>query len=213
MKNLTKLFRLLEITRAQPQYGYVLAEIPKSDLSDLAQHHYLVTFMAWQLGRLVQRAGAKVNLERILEFGLIHDLGELFGGDISMPYAQANPAARTAAKAFEAENQKYLSQFFGQDQAYFQALADEIMDAKTDEAIIAKVADYVEVTHYKLYVHRLSQNDIKMIVNKLKVMITKMTDQTAREKLLAFLTEWSAQLADGQLEELFELAKSNGGKS
>src|SRR5688572_26987474 len=101
MKKLTTLFRLLELTRAQPQYGYILAEIPKSDLSDLAQHHYLVTFVAWRLAVLVVQKGGKINLERVLELSLIHDLGELFGGDISMPYARANPAARNAAKEFE----------------------------------------------------------------------------------------------------------------
>jgi len=47
MDNLTKLFKLVELTRFQPQYGYALAGIPKEELSNLAEHHYLVTFIAW----------------------------------------------------------------------------------------------------------------------------------------------------------------------
>ncbi len=113
MDHLAKLFKLLEITRSQPQYGYALAGIPKGELSDLAQHHYLVTFIAWQLALSVQSKGAKINVQKVLEYSLIHDLGELFGGDIAMPYAKANPKARILAKAFEAENQKYLANFFG----------------------------------------------------------------------------------------------------
>src|SRR5579872_6043877 len=127
MNHLAKLFKLLEITRSQPQYGYALAGIPKAELSDLAQHHYLVTFIAWQLALSVQAKGAKINVQKVLEFCMVHDLGELFGGDIAMPYAKANPKARTLAKAFEAENQNYLSAFFGPQSKHYKELSDEIM--------------------------------------------------------------------------------------
>src|SRR5581483_5063728 len=146
MKNPTTLFRLIELTRSQPQYGYILAEIPKAQLSDLAQHHYLVTFIAWQLAAAANRAGGEINTEKVLEYALVHDLGELFGGDIAMPYAQANPPAREAAKSFERENQKYISRFFEDGQAEVQTLFTEVMQATTNEALIAKIADYVEVT-------------------------------------------------------------------
>ena len=142
----------MELMRSQPQYGYALSGIPKAELSDLAAHHYLVTFMAWQLARHCQRAGAKINIERVLEFAMLHDLGELFGGDIAMPYGKVNPRARKLAKAFERENQKFMARFFGADKKYISRLTDEILTAKSDEGIIAKVADYLEVTHYKLYV-------------------------------------------------------------
>ena len=209
MKNLIKLFRLIELTRAQPQYGYVLAEIPKSELSDLAQHHYLVTFIAWQLARSAKRAGAKINLEKVLEFSLVHDLGELFGGDISMPYAKANPAAREKAKAFEAENQKYLASFFDDDQEYFQQLSNEIMDVTSDEGIVVKIADYIEVTQYKLYVRRLSKNDITMAKNKMILLIDKLTDKITKRELLKFIEHWSSELGKGKLDELFESAKAD----
>ena len=141
--SLSKLFRLLELTRAQPQYGYVLAEIPKSDISDLAQHHYLVTVMAWQLARHIKRAGGQIDSEKVLEISLIHDLGELFGGDIAMPYAQANPPAREFAKKFEAENMKYLAHFFAADTDHFNELAAEAMKPTSAEGLVAKIADYI----------------------------------------------------------------------
>jgi 5'-deoxynucleotidase YfbR-like HD superfamily hydrolase len=209
MNNLTKLFRLIETSRAQPQYGYVLAEIPKSELSDLAQHHYLVTFIAWQLARMTQRAGANINLQKVLEFSLIHDLGELFGGDISMPYAKANPIAREKAKAFEAENQKYLATFFGEDDDYFQELSNEIMDVTSNEGIIAKIADYIEVTQYKLYVRRLTKGDVTMALRKMQSLAAKITDTIAQDVILKFLTEWAAELGDGQLDEIFESIKAS----
>ncbi len=207
MQNLTKLFRLIEITRSQPQYGYALAEIPKQDLSDLAQHQYLVTFIAWQLCRLVNKAGAKINMEKVLEFALIHDLGELFGGDIAMPYGKANPRARKLAKAFEAENQKYLARFFGDDQKYFKALGAEILNAKSDESLIAKIADYIECTHYKLYLHRFSKGDVVMAQKKIDVMIKKLRDPIARQELAKFINSWAKELNAKDVAEILDSAK------
>lgn len=207
MNNLVKLFRLIEITRAHPQYGYTLAQISKNELSDLAQHHYLVTFITWQLVRIAQRAGGQIDLGRALEFALIHDLGELFGGDISMPYAKANPAAREAAKAFERENQKFMATFFGEDKEYFDQLSEEILDAQSNEALIAKLADYIECTHYKLYVRRLTPADVTMSANKLDTILAKITDEKARPALIEFIHHWQTEVAKGDFEEIFETAK------
>lgn len=77
MKNLKDLFRVIELTRSQPQYGYALAGIAKDKLSNLAEHHYLVTFIAWQLAANLEKAGAQIDVRKVLEYALVHDLGEL----------------------------------------------------------------------------------------------------------------------------------------
>ncbi len=204
MNSLTTLFRLIQTTRAQVQYGYILAEIPKSEISDLAQHHYLVSFVAWQLARLAIRSGAKLDMGKVLEYCLIHDLGELFGGDISMPYAKANPIAKEKAKEFEMENQRYLAKFFGDDQEHFQELSDEIMDAKNDEALIAKLADYIEVTHYRLYVRNINLNSVVMASGKLASKIEQMHDPVAKRVLSEFIEQWLSEMGEGKFEEFFE---------
>jgi 5'-deoxynucleotidase YfbR-like HD superfamily hydrolase len=205
--NHTKLFRLLEITRAQPQYGYALAEIPKNELSDLAQHHYLVTAIAWQLGRLVQREGGTLDLLRVLEICLMHDLGELFGGDIGMPYAKANPAANKAAKAFEAENLKYFASLFDEDSTHFSELSGDAMQPTSDEALVAKIADYLEVTHYKLYVHRLSKGDISMVGSRIEQMVSTISDAKTQKALQTFIADWKETMSNDSGSELFESSK------
>ncbi|MBI2552151.1 HD domain-containing protein [Candidatus Uhrbacteria bacterium] len=209
MQHLTKLFKLIELTRSQPQYGYALTGIPKHDLSDLAAHHYLVAFMAWQIARELNRAGAKLNVEKVLEFSLTHDLGELFGGDISMPYAAINPRARRLAKAFEEENQRFFARFFGEDRGHIKALTKEILSAKSDEALVCKVADYLECTHYKLYVGYLhDKRDIPLNVSKLAKMVAKIKDKVAKRELAKFLKEWAKELLNGDtLDVLWEKAK------
>lgn len=202
MKHLTNLFKLMELTRSQPQYGYALAGIQQDELSNLAEHHYLVTFIAWQLASQVKKAGAKINISKVLEFGLVHDLGELLGGDISMPYARANPKARKHAKAFEEENQRFLSKFFGNQSQHFKELGHEILDAKSDEAIIAKMADYIEVTHYKQYVKVFSKFDTDLIKPKLVSMIEKIADPVAKKELGKFINNWTNDITKKEIPEI-----------
>jgi 5'-deoxynucleotidase YfbR-like HD superfamily hydrolase len=207
MSNLTKLFRLLEVSRAQPQYGYIFSGIPKTELSDLAQHHYLVTMMAWQLARLCIAQGSTLDLAKTLEISLMHDLGELFGGDICKPYGLRNPAALAAAKAFEAENLKYLATQFGNNEDHIHNLTPEIMQPSTPEGLVAKIADYVEVTHYKLYVGKLTEGDIVMSVNHISKLLERMSDVKAKKALHIFVKEWEDDLRNHSSEEIFESDK------
>lgn len=208
MDHLTSLFKLIEITRSQQQYGYALSGIPKHELSDLAAHHFLVTFMAWQLARNLNNAGATLNIEKVLEFALVHDLGELFGGDIAMPYAKINPHARKLAKAFETENQKFLLKFFGNDRAHLKKIMDEVMDAKSDEAVVAKIADYLECIHYKLYTgHLHEKHDMPLNATKIKGMVSKIKDSMVRKTLEKFIRQWDKEVRKGDtLDVLYEKA-------
>ncbi len=196
MKNLSNLFKIVQLTRAQVQYGYLLSGIPKSQLPSLAEHHYLVTFIAWQIALNLKQAGANIDVQKVLEYALVHDLGELMGGDVSALYGKVNPKAKKFAKAFEEENQKYLSKFFGNNAKQFKQMSKEILDAKCDEALIAKVADYMECAVYKVYVNNFRKSDIEFNQVKIEGFIKKMKDKTAKKLLQEFLTEWLTALED-----------------
>ena len=141
-------------------------------------------------------------MQKVLEFCLIHDLGELFGGDISMPYAKANPKAREHAKAFEEENQRFLSKFFGDQSEHFKELGHEILDAKSDEAVVAKIADYIEVTHYKQYVKVFSKFDTDLIKPKLVSVVEKIKDPIAKRELIKFADNWIKDLTKKDIPEI-----------
>ena len=82
MEELIKLINLLEITRNQPQYGYAVAG-GNGRYSNLAEHHYLVAMIGWQLADLVNKKGAKIDSGKVLKFCLLHDLGP---GNKDRPY-------------------------------------------------------------------------------------------------------------------------------
>lgn len=195
MKHLTDLFKIMELTRSQPQYGYVPSGIQQDELSNLAEHHYLVAFFAWQLAKQLKAKGAKIDVLKIVEFSLVHDIGELLGGDISQLYANVNPKAREYAKAFEEENQKFLAKFFGSEGKNFKELGHEILNAKTDEALIAKIADYLEHPHYMQYVKVLSQKRIADITEpKIQFLVSKLKDPIAKRELHKFIKSWAKDI-------------------
>ncbi len=189
-----------------PQTGYVLSGIHSSLASDLAEHHYLVAITGWYIAKLIRQSGGKINTERVLEICLIHDLGELFGGDIAMPYAKANPVARKLAKQFERENQKFLTGFLAEINQV-QLLFRDALDVKSDEAIVAKVADYIEVTEYKNYIGRLTDGDVAMVVKKMTKMLEGLKNKKVRSTLARIIDEWSVAILASSEIELFEEAK------
>ncbi len=193
MDKIVDLINLLQIARVQPQYGYSIAG-GNMRLGNLAEHHYLVTLIGWQLSELVNKQGAKIDANKVMKFCLLHDIGELFGGDIGMYYAKANPTARTAAKKFEEENQKFISSYFANSSEVL-AMAGEILESESDEAHIAKIADYLECTHYKLFNDQFKSKDASLIGPKLAEKVAKIKDAVARKELTAFVTAWSKKMS------------------
>ena len=203
-----RFLRLLQTARAMPQTGYVLGGVKKSDLSDLAQHHYLVTITGWYLANLIIKNKGKINVERVLEICLIHDLGELFGGDIAIPYGLANPVARKLAKRFEGENQRYLTKFLaeiGQTKELF----EQANDLSSDEALVAKIADYIEVTEYKQYLGRLTDGDITLVTQRILKMSSKIKNRPSQIFLSRLVVEWSSALMVDNGTELLESVNYN----
>jgi putative hydrolase of HD superfamily len=186
------LINLLQITRVQPQYGYSIAG-GNMRQGNLAEHHYLVTMIGWQLAEMVNSQGANIDTLKVIKFCLLHDVGEIFGGDIGMYYAKANPKAREFAKQFEEENQRFLSRFFANNDEVL-GLTKEILESESDEAHIAKIADYLEVTHYKLFGDQLKGKDSELIAPKLTEKIEKIKDPIAKKELLKFITIWKDKM-------------------
>jgi 5'-deoxynucleotidase YfbR-like HD superfamily hydrolase len=156
----------------------------------------LVTFIAWQLARHLKRAGAQLNVERVLEYALVHDAAELFGSDIAVPYARLNPKAKQAAKEFEAENQRFLERFFGPDGEYFGKLNREIVqhEGSSDEYIVAKVADWLELIHYLVFVDKGSKRNVSLVRDRMDETVEQMKDEKGKKELQAFLTTWAEEV-------------------
>lgn len=199
MKNLINLFKIIELTRSQVQYGYVLSGVRKHELSNLAEHHYLVTFMAWQMVESLNSAGAKLDTKKVLEISMIHDLGELFGGDISRPYAMANPKARKLAKAYELENQRFLKKYLS---GLPEKIWDDVMQPASDEALIFKLADLMECAHFLKYMGHYKPLDTKILKDKLPEVISKLKNIIAKREIGKFYKIWLSEIQKKSATEI-----------
>ena len=194
MKNLAKLLSLLQLTRHQTLYGYIPSGIKRQELPSIAEHSYLTALTAWRLAKNLAKTGAKINLARVLELALIHDLGELFGSDISMPYAQLNPKAKKLARDFEKENVKFLARFMGNDESEFITLAEELFEIKSDEAVVAKIADYMECAHFMASVDRLSKKTLDRIKNRAVSVAGKAKNKKIQNSIDKEVESWTKDI-------------------
>ncbi len=185
------LFKIMQLTRSQPQYGYVLGGLKRSQLSYLAEHHYLVTFTGWQLSEMILRRGGKINPLKVIELCMVHDLGELFGGDIGMPYARRNPKAKELSRKFEEENAKFLSQYFLEGQDKFNILWKDVIEAKNDESAVAKIADLLETFCFKDYNNDNNEVDRVLAKERFPEIVKKIKNPIARKVMSELIADYN----------------------
>ena len=79
MKNFVQFFHEVGRLKDIPRRGWVL--IGEKNPASIADHSFRMAIMAWVLAKKKK----KVNFEKIIKMSLIHDLCELYAGDIT-PY-------------------------------------------------------------------------------------------------------------------------------
>lgn len=145
MNRLLKFFSLLQLTKEQPLTGYLIAGIKSQDIPSLADHHYTATVMGWLLAHRIKEAGGGVNERHIVLMLLVHDIPELFGGDISGPLNRKYPDLRQFKNKIGERAMLLLSSFLqGSGKEDIARLWRELEEEKTDEAIVVKIIDQMD---------------------------------------------------------------------
>lgn len=145
MQNLLKLFSILQLTKEQPLTGYLMAGIKFHEMPTLAEHQYTAALMGYFLAERIKRAGGQIDPHKILVMIMIHDLGELFGGDISAPLNRKYPDLRAFKNKIGERAIDLLTSYLDeQEQADFKALSHELEEGTTDEALVSKIMDQID---------------------------------------------------------------------
>lgn len=163
----------------------------------MAEHHYLVTMIAWLLCEYVNDGGRLLNTEEVIRMSLVHDLGEIFGGDMAAPLSRKRPDMKTHAKAIEDANMHILTTWLSESmREQFLRLQKAAEDKTTDEAWVAKLADMME-THYFLE-HRSIQIEQKtyFYVNHIRPLADKVQNPQVRARLHDFLAGFEEFVKD-----------------
>lgn len=154
MEKLLALLSVVQLTKQQPLTGYSVAGIKLGELPSLAEHHYTSALSALFLTQKIKAAGGILDSEKLVNMLLIHDLGELFGGDIAAPLNRAYPELREykdkiGDKAIELLF-KNLTEI---DQTYFKNLYTEFEHGSSDEKWVGKILDQLD---HQLFLEHVS---------------------------------------------------------
>ncbi len=178
----------MEVAREQQQYGFFLAGLNNKNTSNLAEHHYLVTMMGWILCEYINSDESLINTDAVIRMCLIHDLGELFGGDVSAPLSQRYPDLKTHARAFETANLDMITSFLPpQIQLRLKMFHANAGLKDTDEAIVSKFVDLLEMHYFLEHRSIVSPQKDAFYAKYIHPLLQEIIDVRIREKLETFL--------------------------
>ncbi|MFH1145777.1 MAG: YfbR-like 5'-deoxynucleotidase [bacterium] len=204
MHKLVHLLATLEITKQMPRYGWAFSGMKEDDMDDLAQHHYAVTVFCLLVGWQLQERGVPINLEKLLTLALLHDVGELFGGDIATPLGLQNPQAKAASRMIEDTTIEFLAKLPGDQELakkFIQACQEE-RGQQSLEAQIIKIIDRLEAQlHFELarQPEEYTNVDRQLFDKILYEPLDKVSDPIAKQYLKELVGETISRILDKSL--------------
>lgn len=160
MHRLLRFFSLLQLTKEQPLTGYLLGGLKRHEVPSLADHHYTAALMGWSLVQEIKEAGGDIDERRVVLMLLIHDLPELFGGDIATPLNRKYPDLRVYKNKIGERAMQLLSDLAGgSPKKQLERLWRELDAAATDEAIVVKIVDQMDHQFFLEHYNYAKKND------------------------------------------------------
>lgn len=145
MKDLLKLFTLLQLTKEQPLTGYLATGTRREDLPSIAEHLYTAALMGWFLVQKIKQAGGHINERKVIIMLLLCDIHNLFGGDISGPLSERYPDLADFKARIGERTTLLLSQFLDdQTSDLMEKLWLEMTTIRTDEAVVVDIIDQMD---------------------------------------------------------------------
>lgn len=153
MNDMLKLFSLLQLTKEQPLTGYLASGVKRADLPSIAEHQYTSTLMGWLIVQKIKQAGGHINERKVVMMLLLHDLHNIFGGDISGPLSERYDDLNDFKQHIGERAILLLSQFLDDKTSdIVEKLWLELTTRNTDEAIVVDIIDQMD--HQFFFEHR-----------------------------------------------------------
>ena len=199
MTNLIKLFSILQLTKEQPLTGYLTAGIKQHETCTLAEHHYTATLLGWLIVGKIKQAGGKINERTVIFMLMIHDLSELFGGDIAGPLNRKYPDLREYKDKIGERAIELLTSYLDESAATeWKTLWQQMIKADTDEAIVVKICDqmdhqfFLEHHNYKTKYNPNHTDYRPIFIEKhIHALTSRIKDEKTRATVNSFLKEFN----------------------
>jgi 5'-deoxynucleotidase YfbR-like HD superfamily hydrolase len=204
MRNLIKLLSVLQLTKDQPLTGYISSGIKLHEAPTLAEHHYTTVLAGYFLTQKIKQGGGKIDERKVILMTMVHDLPELFGGDISAPLNRKYPDLREYKNKIGERAIEMLGSYMDPaTQDEFKSLQHELDKGETDEAIVAKILDQMDHQLFLEYHnHKLKYNpgshDYRpdFFENHIIKLAEKISNEKTKKVVIDFLTEFKTNFFD-----------------
>lgn len=208
MKDLLKLFSILQLTKEQPETGYLVAGIKLHETASLAEHHYTCVLMAYFIAQEIKKTKVKFNERKLILMLLVHDLGELFGGDISSPLSRKFPDLREHKDKIGNRAIELLSSYLNNEsQQDFIKLYQEFETDTSDEKWVGKIIDQIDhqffLEHHN-YKQKYCPGNSDYRVNFIKNHIYKLADKIQNEKIKETMKEFLEEFETNYFNKGFQ---------
>ncbi len=82
LKKILKVFLTLQWAKELPRQGFIAMGFKRNEADSVAAHSFSTALLAYFLAKQLQKEGTKIDPDRVLKMGLVHDIGETIVGDV-----------------------------------------------------------------------------------------------------------------------------------
>ena len=140
LKKILKVFLTLQWAKELPRQGFIAMGFKRNEADSVAAHSFSTALLAYFLARQLQKEDIKIDAEKVLKMGLVHDIGETIVGDVG---TFVKGMAGGVFKNIEEEGVKALVAGLDSKEEIIK-LVEEYNDRKTIEARVVKAADNLD---------------------------------------------------------------------
>ena len=140
LKKILKVFLTLQWAKELPRQGFIAMGFKRNEADSVAAHSFSTALLSYFLAKQLQKEGTKIDSEKVLKMGLVHDIGETIVGDVG---TFVKGMAGGVFKDIEEEGVKALVDGLDFKDEIIN-LVSEYNDRKSLEARVVKVADNLD---------------------------------------------------------------------
>ena len=137
LKKILKVFLTLQWAKELPRQGFIAMGFKRNEADSVAAHSFSTALLSYFLAKQLQKTGEKIDPEKVLKMGLVHDIGETIVGDVG---TFVKGMAGGVFKDIEEEGVKALVKGLDSEEEIIK-LVSEYNDRQSLEARVVKVAD------------------------------------------------------------------------
>jgi len=140
LKKILKVFLTLQWTKELPRQGFIAMGFKRNEADSVAAHSFSTALLAYFLAKQLKKEGEKIDPDKVLKMGLVHDIGETIVGDVG---TFVKGMAGGVFKNIEEEGVKALVKGLDSEGEIIE-LVSEYNERETIEARVVKAADNLD---------------------------------------------------------------------